>query len=245
MRKNGMGRNALTVNEAAELLEVHPNTIYRLARTGVFRPTYDRRSRIPRPQFRREEVEAYAEGRFEKVSPQKTKLKAQQALARAGALERRIALLEDMLGARVETPHVDEESVIKTYAEADDDLDLPPVSPEHVLRWARFFIGVGEEFFDVLEAATDDENSWMVFHDLAQVMAENIPTSEIEVNPSFQAAYAYLEVGRRNLRAVLFTHLQSRMGLRRAMRSLGEVDDIHDEILSFASIEVASSKTRR
>jgi excisionase family DNA binding protein len=241
-----MGRRHLSVNEAAELIDVTPQTVHRLIRNGILTPEYEQDGRrIPRPRLRREDVEAYAEARSQDVSPHRQQLLVQQAIAQNRSLERRLTFLEDAIGARLSPPALDEESVLAVYAEVEEDLSLVPVSTDRILRWARLFLGIGEEFFDVLEALVEDEDCCLVFLELGQVIAMNVPHEHLDVSQDLRVAYSYLEVGRRNLRAVAFNHLRTRLGVRSAMRAVGEVDDVHDEVLNFANVEVESTRARR
>ncbi len=232
-------RSLLSVAEAAELLDLTPQTINRLIREGILEVTFEKRRGKRCTFLRREAVEAYGESRQENA-PKKVHLRAAQAVASVRSLERRVAFLEDALGARLQPPTLEEESVAALLAEADDDLNDIPNSPNRILYWARFFLSVGEEFFSLLETVTEDGDNWMIFHDLGQAISEAVSKDDMEL----QAALAYLEVGRRNLRAVLFFYLQGRLGMRRAMKAVGEVDDVHDEVLNFANLQIRLTYNR-
>lgn len=247
MREKRMGRSELLSTRAvADLLDVTPQTVNHLVEEGVLTPTYERvPGQPPKRRFRTEEVEDYEEARRSPRGRANAGLLARQATATARALERRVSFLEEVLGARLNPPAVDADSVISCLQEATDDLEVIPATVERILYWARFFVGVGEEFFDMLEAATSDEEAWTTFQDLAQAIVSEKNVEALELSHELQAAYNYLEVGRRNLRAVLFMFLCSRFGARKAVRAIGRVQDVHDEVLNSAVIGVVSKAPSR
>lgn len=226
-----MGSDGLLSKEqAAELLGIAVTTFETLVGRGVFTPKLVRDgSALPKRRYLVGEVEAYAASRNAKNTLAEVRLVAVQAISTARALERRVAFLEEALGARIRPPPLEEDDVINLFAEASDSLTAFAFNERNVLRWAKFFIGVGEEFFDYLEAVTGDENSWKVFYDLGQVIAQQTPAEVTD--KGVEAAVAYFEVGRRNLRAVVFFHLLSRFGATTARRAIGVSEDVHEEIM--------------
>lgn len=229
-----MGRDLLTVAETSALLEVSSRTISKHIQEGLLAPIYVNK----RPMLLRVDVENLDEARRLDISPRKAKLLATQALAATRALERRIAFLEELLGAKKQVPPTDAESVSTIFIEANDDLDEIPISLSRVMYWAGFFMTVGEEFFDVVYATTEDDDAWQIFLELGQAISEEL--LKLELNPDMRAAWNYLEVGRRNLRTTLFQHLRARLGIRAALKTLGEPEDVHDEILNFAIVEATT-----
>jgi hypothetical protein len=236
MRYRAMGSNCLiTVGEAAALLGISERTVRYHVKQGHLQPRYSRQEGVKAAMmFHREEVAAAAEVWGERLDYAGLMSRSVQATALGRSLERRVEHLEELVGAQFTTAPTDEESVRSIYLEAKDDRAAPPADTERIGFWTRFFMSVGEEFFDVLEAYTSNEKSWEVFHDLSRAIAEEAPL-DLSPEPELLAAYQSFERARRNLRQVLFFHLQSRHGTKDAVRMFEEDVPSHERILRFLS----------
>ncbi len=231
MQRNCMGSEVLLTSEQArQLLGVSKHVFRVLVRDGDLTPKYRKvvGRAAPSQFFDPDEVEALALTRSNK---RQQPVISVQAMVAVRLLEKRVKFLEEALGARIATPSYEEEDVIAYYSSACDDALTVPTE-ETVMKWARFFIGVDETFFDLVVAVTGDEEGWSKFFQLAQDFTARTPVEDFATNKGLEAAYAYFEVGRRNLRAAIFMHLLSRVGIQKARKVVGVDADVHEEILS-------------
>ncbi len=236
MRYRTMGSNCLiTVKEAASLLGLTEWTVRYHANRGHLHPRYPKDRGLQAPMmFHREEIAAAAEVWGKQLDYAGLMSRSVQAYALSRSLERRVQHLEELIDAKFTAAPTDEEDVRSIYLEAKDDLEAPPADPERLGYWTRFFMSVGEEFFDVLEAYTSNEKSWEVFHDLSRAIAEEAPL-DLSRDPELQAVYRGFERARRNLRQVIFFHLRSRHGSKDAMKMFQEDVNSHEKLLRFLS----------
>lgn len=228
-----MGSSELvTAEEAARMLEVGKTTVYWYVRKGYLQP----HSSSGPLHFSREVVNDLAHARDKSTDLKGVAFTAAQSLALSRMLERRMKMLETLIGSRAEGLPTDEENVLSLYAEAEDDLDEPPTSMKRVLYWAKIFTAIGEEFFDLLEAYTDSGQAWRSFVDLGVAISKSAPAEKFEVSPDLEAAYRYFEVGRNNLRNAAFLYVRNRYGSRTANKVFEEaVGNVHEEILAILS----------
>lgn len=240
-----MGSNRLiTAKEAAALLGIGERTIHYHVRRGHLHPRYDKSKGLKAPMmFDREEVAAAAETWGERPDLTGLMSRCVQAHALSRALERRVAHLEELIGAKFTATPTDEESVRSAYLEAKDDLEAPPAELERIEHWTRFFMSLGEEFFDALEAYTGNEKSWQAFHDLSRAIAEEAPL-ELAYDEEVKETYRRFECGRRNLRQVLFFHLQSRHGTKDASRMFEKDISSHEQLLRFLAVATPDRPAR-
>jgi AcrR family transcriptional regulator len=231
-----MGSNCLiTVGDVAALLGISERTVHYHVRKGHLHPRYPKEQGLAASMmFHREEVAAAAEVWNQRLDHAGLMSRSVQSYALSRSLERRVQHLEELVGAQFTSTPTDEESVRSIYLEAKDDLKAPPADPDRIGYWTRFCMSVGEEFFDVLEAYTNNEKSWEVFHDLSRAIAEEVPM-DLSHDPDLHATYRGFERARRNLRRVLFFHLQSRHGSKDAVKMFEEDVPSHEQILRFLS----------
>ncbi len=232
-----MGSDALIdPTEAGQLLGVTREHVHHLVRSGMLRPRYAKeRGRQAPMRFHREEVAALVETREKKTYDlQKIAGQAAQAFAMARQLERRVELLENFLGRMTWPLETDEESVVALYARAQDAQQEPDTSIAGVMDWARTFIAMGDEYLDLTEAFTGDENCWKVFKDLSDIMIFAVPRDRINFDRELEAAYGYLDVGRRHLQTMSFFYIRNRFG-NHVAKELLDVESCHEEVLSLAT----------
>jgi hypothetical protein len=238
MANETVGSNCLiTPREAGEVLGVGEKQVRRYVQKGWLRPVYSKDKGFHAPlMLHPGEVSALAETL--EARPDFTTLvqRSTQAYATARSLERRVERLEQLVGAQYDSTPVDYESMRALYQEARADLEIPPVDSEKIEHWTRIFMGLGEEFFDVLEAYTNDEQAWQTFHDLSRAIIEAAPLEQLGEDEEAKARYRYYERARRNLRAVLFFHIRTRFGSQRATRMFRDEKNLHTRVLGFLSL---------
>lgn len=229
-----MGSDGLiTVKEAAALLGIRKQSVYDRVHRGYLHPRYRKGGGLNGIMlFNREEVAAAAEAWGKAANFSGLMSRCVQAYALARSLERRVAQLEELLGAHYLPPPTDEDSVRTIYLEAKDDLESPPADQERIGYWSNFFMSVGEEFFDTLEAYTSNEHAWEAFHDLSRAIAEEAPI-QFAQDPELQETYRMFERARRNLRQVLFFHLRNRYGTKRAVKMFETDVSSHEKLVRF------------
>lgn len=242
-----MGRSPLiTPGEAGEVLGVGEKQVRRYVQRGWLRPVYDKGRGLHAPLLlHSEEVAALAETLEDKPDLTKVTQRAVQSYVLARSLERRVEKLEQLVGAQYDPLPLDQESVRALYAEAREDVDIPPVDPEKVSFWTRTFMSIGEEFFDALLAYTSNEKAWETFHDLSRAIIEEAPFDRMDQEET-RALYRCYEKARGNLRAVLFFHVRTRFGTPQATRMFRDETNLHERVMGFLSLgQSARAKSRR
>jgi hypothetical protein len=210
MARMSMGTNDVSAKEAAEILGVSTARVYQMKRSGrlrsVGRLTQDIR-------FSREEVCALAEAR-EDGYPRLDELQEQliQSRAHIRMLERRLEGLERMMGLRSRLVGRNEVEVLGLYFKAQDAVKEPTVDVIDTREWREVFLGIHEEFFDLVESYTGDPEPWRVFVTLAKKVHENAPPLGELYDEELVATKAELEVARRNVRAAAWMYLYHRRG---------------------------------
>lgn len=221
-----MGSNQLiSAKETAAILGLSVASINHLVRQGMLQPVYSKDRRLNDRRYRKDEVAALAEARERGLNLPRVASMAARSYATARALEHRVDRLEQVLGIGMSPLPLDEESVLALYAEASDRL-RPPKKLEDLSRWTRIYLSMGEEFFELLEAYTGDEEGWVVFMDFARATMEAQPE---EADPEVKQAYEMLLAARNHLRNVCFIYARCKYGVRKANRVFH--GDEHDEIL--------------
>lgn len=215
--------------EAAKLLRTDRRGLRRLVRGGFLQEHYS----SEKPAYHREEVAALRETREVRLTPQRIAAYASRAYAAARSLERRIEMLENVFDLKARKLPCDEESAIALYTEAREAAEFPPSHIDDVMRWTSIFLAVGQEFFDLLEAYTGDEECWRPFHDLADRMLADKPSDRFFYDKIIETAYGYFEASVRNLKSVCFFHVRNRVGPNTADRIFHEKpSDEYEELLS-------------
>lgn len=209
-----MGSSLISSLAAARILGLKLESFNHLVRRGLLQPIYPKGKGLNQPRvFAKTEVAALAEAREHGVNLPRIASMSARAHALAKALEVRVTRLEQVLGVGVTPIDLSEEGVLSLYAEALDTLS-PPREPADVLRWTQIMLNMGEEFFELLEAYTGDEDAWKAFLDFSRAALEDLPDTEDQ--PDLRQAFDMLRTARKNLRHVLFFFLRSRYGTRKA-----------------------------
>lgn len=210
MPRMSMGTNDISAKEAAEILGVSTARVYQMKREGrlrsVGKPDQDTR-------FSREEVCAVAEVR-EEGYPRLDEVQEQLVQARAHnrMLERRLESLERMMGLRSRLVGRDKMEVVGLCFKAQEALKEQTMNVVDTREWREVFLGIHEEFFDLVEAYTGDAEPWRLFVTLAKKVYEDAPPLGELYDEELVATKAELEVARRNVRAAAWMYLYHRRG---------------------------------
>lgn len=231
-QKTPMGsHDRVSANDTAKILGVSVRHVHHLVRRGLLRPYYPRgRGLNAAMRFSKAEISALVEAReSNKFDARRIAFTSAQALAASKQLERRVSLLEQALGQRIPGLPLDEESVIALYVRAVDEAQAPKATVATVMFWAETLLAAGEEFLDVLEAYTGDEECWKPFMDVAHAL---LVDSADATNIELKAAHGYLTVGLRNIRNAAFQYNRTRFGNRTATSMFDAADTCHEQILA-------------
>lgn len=212
MRENSMGTSKrISVNEAAEILGVTPARVYQMYREDLIRGVGRLRQDL---QFSLEEVCALAELRESNESMGLGRIRAQlvQLSARMTALERSMESMERVIGLRARRVGHSKIEIASLQAKAEKALEEPALELSDIREWSEVFMGLHEEFFDLLEVHTDDPEPWRLFLELSQKMYEDCPLAGRFKNEELLATRAELDVARSNLRQAAWAYVYKRRG---------------------------------
>ncbi len=230
MPEKFMGSDLISAKEAGAILGLTPRSVHHQVRQGILHPQYPRGRKLNAPElFSRAEVEALAEVRAKGMGmPQLTSM-AVRSYATSRALERRVEVLEQLLGADTVRLPTEEGEVHALYLEACDVRQAPPAEDvRQVMRWTGIFIALGEEYLDIMEHVTGDTNVWQVLMDVGAAFVRDSPIDKFPTDKELEAAYGYLQFSRKNLRQVCYFHVRQREGPHIAGRLLSPgSEDMH------------------
>jgi len=228
----------LSLHEAAELVGHHPRWTSRVLKAAGILPANRTKSHTKTGNqllFDRAEVEAFVRSRGGGASIEKTTTLAYKTDARVASLEQRVDMLEYMLGLRVEKLAMDEESMLSRYTKAMNfsEAKQPSISLSAVLEWSRFLLAVTEEYFHMMERTLKVQDPWDKFLGMGERIAIALADQDSSI-PSVCAAQEYLDVGRKNLRAVAYSCAARTYGLGGATERvpLSQEGDVDEEVIA-------------
>ncbi len=224
----------LSLEETAKLLGVATKTVLMMVRRGQLHPTY---LRSRGTYFHPADVAIVTRLKEQEYNLLDVAGLALRALVLAQRNERRLNQISDLLGLNVPLLPTEEASVIELYGKARDLL----VEEERVLEtadvfyWANVFYAFDEAYLRLVKQACATLQPWEPFLSLAQALCEGVPREVLRLQPELAEAYAYLEVGRRHLRVVVYCYFRSVEGPDTANRAFTDIDLNDDrEILRIA-----------
>jgi DNA-binding transcriptional MerR regulator len=221
-----MGSNQLiSAKEAADTLGISVASINYHVRQGMLQPVYSKDRKLNDRRYRKDEVEALAEARERGLSLPRVASMAARSYATSRALEHRIDRLEQVLGVGLNPLPLDEESVLALYAEACDK-EHPAHKLSDLARWTRTLFAMGEEFFELLEVYTGDEDGWVTFMDFIRATLDAAPA---EASPEVVQIYEMLRSARNHLRNVSYVYARNKYGAKKANRAFH--GDEHDQLI--------------
>lgn len=234
MVESSMGSNPLiSEEEAASLMGVQRRVIKQLEKKGMLLP----KSGSSPPAYYAVEVAALHEIRCKKPSPKKTATLAAQAYATTRSFDRRLADLENLVRISARRLPIDEESVMSLYLRAADALEELPESSEEVLEWSKIYLGIHEEWLDLLEAYTDDSSSWEVFHRLCLRIEFSAPEHRFGFDKELEAAFGYFKQGAVSFKNVVHYYLGVRFGHTTSTDVLyAKPEDVDEQLLALMAM---------
>ena len=137
MRLQLMGSKPLIpIEEAACILDTSVNNVLSFMRRGILRAQFPKGKGWRKEfLFSTEEVSALAEVREMKVDRDRVISFAVRGYVAARGLERRVEMLEQMIGANIRGLPADEETVISLYQKGVDALGYTPVEVGEIIEW--------------------------------------------------------------------------------------------------------------
>ena len=202
----------LSVQEAARILKVEPRTLRRMVHRGLIRPVSQ--GSANRLRFHLSDIAAASRIRNARIELHQVSNVAHRALAMAEMTERRLEELYTLLGIGYTVLSTDPDSVTALYTEAAYVLEAkePELSVEDVRHWARTFLAMTEAYLRFTEDSIGSAEVWQVFVNLAEKLCERAPRGMFNFHKDLEAAYGFLEAGRRNVSACAFFFVRNRHG---------------------------------
>jgi hypothetical protein len=230
-----MGTTALiSIEEAAGILDISVDNVRSFMRRGILRPQFPKGKGWRKELlFHVEEVSALAEVREMKLTPDQIISFAVRGYVAARAVERRLDTLEQLMGAHVQRLPTDQESVVALYEKGVEALECTPSTKSEIIEWSNITIAMGEEFFEALDAFTDDDKAWHIFYQVVRNIVAEMPVDQIYQDPELDAAYKHFGVAYRHFERIAYFHVRCRFGVREANKVFENYpNDYHEEILS-------------
>jgi excisionase family DNA binding protein len=226
MPRRSMG-NQISVQQTASILGVSVCTVYHLRQRGFLKATGTLHQQT---RFNKEEVYAYAEQRKRGERTTLEELHAQllQAKVTICTLERRIQTLEFALGITASKIETSKDEILTLLWKAEEALQVSRLGLEEIHDWCKSFMGIHEEFFELVEHYAQHPEPWKPFLLLSQKAHEDCPTPGPDQDYDTVTVSAELEVARRNLRQAAWSYVAKRRGYTFAAREFPETD--HDVI---------------
>ena len=148
--------------EAANLLDVHPRSIYRYTKRGLIRVKYEKRKLF----ISREDLVVLQVGRQDTLTSPYTKDTINKLILEVQQLKTQMATVLRLLNVNyVPLGFTDPE--YRAFYQTADQLSTEGWSPHVEDQWADYFVRLKVEDFDSLERVTGDLHPWRPFLRLA------------------------------------------------------------------------------
>jgi len=234
MSRESLGRNAeeVTLQDAAELLDVTVRHLRNLVRDGYLTPC-TRGTGRGEMFFRKTDVLALKEAKSGTYDLPKTTATALQAHALSQSVADRLEELCTFLGLKANLLSYDEESVTTLHLLILDRLksDFTNVDTMELLGWAQKFNAIDEHYLDVVASCTACAAPWEPYYQLVNKIVLEAPKIALYSNPPFAKALGHILAARNNLRVVSYFYMRLRQGPDVADETFPE-GDVDEEILS-------------
>lgn len=230
-----MGREGLvTRSQAAKILGVTPGHVALLVRRGVLtRVPQEGTTRAQEELFSEEEVSAYAEAR-EKGGNVGVRELVRQAWAAARSAQRRVDVLEKLLGVGLAAPleHT-REAILSLRALAEEDLNRHINGAIKVNFWADQLFRMCDLYLGAV-AAQGFEPPYEPYLSLCHQLL--IAEDHTDTDPTTKTAYRRLRVSRVRFRESIFAYYLRTEGKRKAMaRFPSEFQGVHHDVMALAT----------
>lgn len=229
--------DVINQRKAAEILEVTPQMVAYMTRKGELRQKMvDGQNFGGQVFYDVEEVSALKEARERGQTITDVAETAAQAFAAARVSQRKLEVLESILGLKTPSIPLNTESVQALHLEAEEDLKLVINGAEKVNYWANKFFAMCEEYLEWATKVTGDENAWEVYLRLSQRLLENEDFQSAAFDPMENMAYRRLQASRKQLRQAIFTYMLQKYGKQQAFKVFpSEFRGPHYDIMLYAT----------
>lgn len=229
----------VTRQEAAEILEVSASMVSHLTREGILRPKMvDGQSYGGRVYYDAEEVSALKEARERKQTLPAVADTAAQAWAAARIAQRRIEVLEKLLGLKVPSLPDDAESIQALHLQAEDDIKRVINGADRVNFWADKFFAICESYLHRVSDVMGTDEPWKVYLELSTRLKSLQDLDSSESDPFEQMAYKRLHTSVERLRRSIFIYCLQRWGKQKAFSFFpSEFYGPHHDVMMHATEE--------
>jgi hypothetical protein len=223
----------IDVEEAQRILVVSRRQIQRDVEIGMLRQHFPNGAQ--KPMYDREEVEALLSLKRRGMSFRLSAMLSKQAFLTYKRTERRLQLIEDILGIDRQLPDLSEGSVLMMHARVVDDAKSErALKPEEVQAWYRFFLTVGPEYFEAVELYTGNDEPYLPYVELTKKLFKDMPIHAIQKDESLLLVYGGLKAGRNAMFRSAFFYTYMRHGRRKAMQEFPDIEDFHEQMLALS-----------
>lgn len=228
----------VTRDEAAELLEVGPETVARWTKDGRLVAASLQKSGPkggrPRVLYKRIHIMEMAALIAEQPDLAKMHALGLRNAASVTTLERRIDEIYDAMGLGISSLQTDESSVRALFHEtnyAPDRTMLRAVA--WVRMWGSRFFGMNTFYFELAVQVLQKPDAWqcyIAFGDLIEYRASDLLGNTIQNDPELVRAYHYLGAAKRHLFYQGFTYCVQHHGMQAAVAKLGRAPNAISEV---------------
>lgn len=207
-------RRKLSAKEAAAILGVSVQQVYRYHKTRVLVGTSSNFSL----QFDEADVDALREAGGASLEVTHKGLLIERA--RRIALERRVDLLERLLGVAPSTlVTLSEDELLQLLDSARAALRSPPTDALTLMDWANTLADIQDEFLDLVHAQTGNPDPWDPFLRLADALYAVVPKKgDVEATEALHQ----VALARAGLRRVVFAYVTRTCSRAQASRVIKE-----------------------
>lgn len=150
---------------------------------------------------------------------------ALRALVSATRAEKRLTRIELLMGIDSTNLGTNEEEVLAftaacTSALTDYTQDL---SAERVLAWSYQLANVTEEYLDLVDLYTGNDEPWVPFMEVAQKLIESAPQKTFSSRKDLEIAYGYVAAARKHLRQVAYFYIRRKYGKSKAHTAMPDM----------------------
>lgn len=211
---------AVDVESAAKLLGVSPRSVRNYVDRGILRRLGDGSKILVSLQ----DIYAAASTLSHCFDFTAIARAALRALVSASRAERRLDRLELLLGVDSFVLGTEEQDVMELYKKCRDLLTdfTEDMKAADVLEWSRFFAGVTEEYLELVEMYTGDQEPWVPYMEAAQKLYDSAPRDTFRQRRDLEVAYAYVSASRLHLRQVAYFYIRRHHGKKVAGASCPE-----------------------
>jgi hypothetical protein len=224
----------IPADKAASILGVNKRQLSRDVQNGLLRQHYPTgASASPaRPLYELEEVVAYADIKKRGLSFAEVAMLAYRSHLGNLRNERVLARLTNVMGIDLELIELTEENIRALHKAAEESYDSF-MTPNEILRWARTFFMMGEEYFEAAQMYLDLEDPWDIYIRLAERVFMEAPYEALRQDPSLNDIYQTFSDARIVLRQAAFFYVRQHHGHTLAVRLFPDASgDMHDELVT-------------